>query len=118
MNLKQRSWRGFLAFLILPASLAQAGTLAGGQWQSASCGQMPNYAPFPALDSLPAYNMAVEQLNNQRQAAKTYLDCLSREANADNDAINRNVKQAYSATTAADSRAVSQLQAAEKRFNP
>jgi len=77
--------------LILTATLtgamhANAGTLANGHWSTAICGNKPD---SPVLDqsNIEAFNKSVAKVNAWQQQAKTYYECLVKEANTDNAII-------------------------------
>lgn len=63
-----------------------AGTLVNGSWVPAACGVKPNP---PSIDDKDAdtYNKSVVAINDWQQQAKTYFECLIKEANADNGVI-------------------------------
>jgi hypothetical protein len=79
--------RLFIAVLMcLAASAAHAGTLVNGNWTPAGCGVKPEAPTIDAQD-VDAYNKSVAAINEWQQQARTYYDCLIKEANADNAAI-------------------------------
>jgi len=75
------------------ADPAQAGTLANGAWTPGACGVKP--AP-PSIDdsTVEAFNASVAAINDWQQSAKTYFECLIKEANADNAVIAETANQA------------------------
>lgn len=77
----------FIAVLMCyTASAAQAGTLVNGNWAPAGCGVKPEAPAIDAKD-VDAYNKSVAAINDWQQQARTYFECLIKEANADNAAI-------------------------------
>ncbi len=67
-------------------SLANAGTMVNGNWVPADCGVKPE---VPSVDDkdVDAYNKSVAAINDWQQKARTYYECLIKEANADNNVI-------------------------------
>lgn len=65
---------------------ADAGTLSGGHWSAAGCGQEP--VP-PAIESsnADAYNRSLKRVREWQQKAQAYNNCVVQEANGDNEAI-------------------------------
>lgn len=76
----------FTLALLLVGATANAGALKNGKWTTSNCGAMPD---VPALDdsSVDAYNNTITATNMWQQQATAYLDCMVKEANADNNAI-------------------------------
>lgn len=76
------------AGLLLAAALnlAEAGMLAGGSWNPAHCGAEP---VKPELDdqNVEVFNKSVAAINAWQQQFHVYLECLIKEANADNALI-------------------------------
>lgn len=75
------------AFTALSSALnANAGTLINGKWTTPSCGVM---SPAPAVDSsgVDAYNRSLKQIREWQPQAQTYIECVVKEANADNATI-------------------------------
>lgn len=72
--------------LIVASTTANAGALRNGKWTTSNCGAMPD---VPAMDdsSVDAYNNTVNATNIWQQQATAYLECMVKEANADNKAI-------------------------------
>lgn len=76
-----------MTVILLPAaSPVNAGTLLNGGWKPNNCGIKPN-APIVDDSSVEAFNKSVTAINNWQQLAKTYFECLIKEANADNSVI-------------------------------
>ena len=76
-----------MSVILLPvAGSATAGTLLNGGWKPNSCGIKP-IAPTIDDSSVEAFNKSVAAINNWQQQAKTYFECLIKEANADNSVI-------------------------------
>lgn len=65
---------------------ANAGTLVSGNWVPAGCGVKPE-APVVDDKDADAYNKSVAAINDWQQKARTYYECLIKEANADNAVI-------------------------------
>jgi hypothetical protein len=65
---------------------ANAGTLANGKWTASGCGTI---AAAPAVDAggIDAYNRSLKQIREWQPQAQAYIDCIVKEANADNATI-------------------------------
>jgi hypothetical protein len=99
-----------IAFWVAQSAVsAYAGSLGGSEWKPSQCGQKP-VAPTVDDQSIDAFNRSVTAINDWHQQSKTYLECLIKEANADNkiiaDSANREQdsyqKQAAAISAAAD----------------
>ncbi|WP_051378638.1 hypothetical protein [Derxia gummosa] len=99
----------------LIATGASAGSLAGGDWQPSKCGARPEP---PALDlrNADAFNKSVDGVNTYRQAARTYLDCVVAEANADLQTVTRVAREAQQSARAAEDKIQADLRAANEKF--
>ncbi|MGR8930327.1 MAG: hypothetical protein ACU836_06770 [Gammaproteobacteria bacterium] len=83
-----KSFLGMVAItcVVMP-SFTSAGILNGSTWApSEACGAKPQ---APAIDdsSIDAYNKSVGAINEWQKKARTYYECLIKEANADNKII-------------------------------
>ena len=67
-------------------SPASAGTMVNGNWVPAGCGVKPE-VPLVDDKDVDAYNKSVAAINDWQQKARTYYECLIKEANADNNVI-------------------------------
>lgn len=76
-------WVWWVLSIALPA---HAGTLMNGGWSPTGCGDKPAPAALD-LSSTDAYNRSVKAVNAWQEQAQNRLDCLIKEANADNAAI-------------------------------
>jgi hypothetical protein len=87
---------------------AWAGTLDGSTWNPSQCGPKPTP---PALNArnIDAYNATVEQVNTYRKAARTHIDCLVREANADIKAITQSASTAQQSEREEDAKLLAEL---------
>lgn len=65
---------------------ADAGTLSGGRWSAAGCGQEPA-APAIESSSADAYNRSLKRAREWQQQAQAYNNCVVQEANGDNEVI-------------------------------
>ena len=74
--------------LLITAFAANAGTFEKGAWSASGCGAMPE-TPVVDSSSVDAFNRSVGKINEWQQQIQTYHDCMIKEANADNAAINR-----------------------------
>ena len=74
--------------LAAPVLTANAGALENGTWSASSCGAMPQ-APVVDSSSVDAFNKSVGKINDWQKQIQTYHDCMIKEANADNAAINK-----------------------------
>jgi len=77
--------------MILTATLtgamyANAGTIANGKWTPSNCGNPPE-TPVIEPSNVEAFNKSVAKVNAWQQQAKTYYECLVKEANTDNAII-------------------------------
>ncbi|WP_347989051.1 hypothetical protein [Methylomonas sp. AM2-LC] len=72
--------------LVQLSAFSYAGTVVNGNWTPSSCGEKP-IAPAIKDTDIDAFNASVESINNWQLKAKTYYDCLIKEANNDNSAI-------------------------------
>lgn len=103
----------FLMFLATAG--AQAGTVASGSWSPAGCGAKPE-APSLDLRNPDAYNKSVEGVNAYRKDIRTYLNCLTQEANADIQAVTRAANAAQQAAREADDKILADVKAADAKF--
>lgn len=85
------------AFAILALATAfdlSAGTLSGeGVWTPSGCGDHPPDPPALDQASLDAFNASLEAVIEWRRNAKTYYECLVKEANSDNAIIARTANE-------------------------
>ncbi|QFY44561.1 hypothetical protein F6R98_19615 [Candidatus Methylospira mobilis] len=65
---------------------ANAGTLANGKWTAPGCGTIPA-APAVDASGVDAYNRSLKQIREWQPQAQAYIDCIVKEANADNAII-------------------------------
>ncbi|MDD1620495.1 MAG: hypothetical protein LUQ11_03355 [Methylococcaceae bacterium] len=72
--------------MVYVSNPVSAGTLVNGNWAPAGCGVKPE-APVIDDKDVDAYNKSVAAINDWQQKARTYYECLIKEANADNSAI-------------------------------
>lgn len=101
-------------FMLL-ATTAHAGSLSNGQWAPAACGVKPE-APTLNLSNEDAYNKSVDGVNTYRLAARNYLDCLVKEANADIQSVTKQATAAQQATRDADDKIKADVKKAEEKF--
>lgn len=99
----------------LLTSLAQAGSIEQGVWTPTHCGEKP---AFPGLDlsSVDAYNQSVTQVNAYRKSIRVYLDCLTKEANADIQLITNAAAAQQHEGLNADAKILADVKAAEVKF--
>jgi hypothetical protein len=74
--------------LLITAFAANAGTFEKGAWSASGCGAMPE-TPVVDSSSVETFNRSVGKINEWQKQIQTYHDCMIKEANADNAAINR-----------------------------
>jgi predicted ATP-binding protein involved in virulence len=72
--------------LVQLSTFSYAGTIVNGNWTPTGCGQKP-IAPTIKDTDIDAFNASVESINNWQLKAKTYYDCLVKEANNDSSTI-------------------------------
>src|SRR5215216_2053058 len=70
------------------AFTAHAGVIGPEGWSPAGCGTMPQ-APIIDSSSADAFNKSIGTINEWQKQLQTYHDCMVKEANADNAAINK-----------------------------
>jgi hypothetical protein len=77
-----------VSVVLATALTASAGTFESGVWSASGCGAMPE---TPVVDSsnVDAFNRSVGKINEWQKRIQTYHDCMIKEANADNAAINK-----------------------------
>ncbi|MDD2722870.1 MAG: hypothetical protein PHH59_02450 [Methylovulum sp.] len=73
-----------------------AGTIKKGGWTANDCGDKP-VAPELDFESIDSYNESATAMNAWQKESAVYLECLSKEANADikqiTDAVNAQQKE-------------------------
>lgn len=81
------------ALLLAIQSVAQAGSLANGQWQARGCGNKP---PAPAINtqSVDDFNQSIKDINVWQAKVQDYYNCIVKEANADNEVIAKSANAA------------------------
>jgi hypothetical protein len=67
---------------------ANAGAFENGTWSATGCGTMPQ-TPVIDSSSVDTFNKSIGKINDWQKQIQTYHDCMIREANADNAAINK-----------------------------
>lgn len=67
--------------LLLTADMANAGIVSNGSWSPTCCGEKP-VAPAVNDSDIDAFNKSIESINAWKKSAKTYFDCLVKEANS------------------------------------
>ena len=75
-----------VGLLVCAASTSYAGSLSKDNWTPSGCGSLPA-TPVINDSSVDAFNKSVTEINNWQTTAKSYFECLVKEANADNSII-------------------------------
>lgn len=70
------------------AFTAQAGVIGPDGWTPAGCGAVPQ-TPVIDASNAEAYNKSIGTINEWQKQLQAYHDCMVKEANADNAAINK-----------------------------
>jgi hypothetical protein len=70
------------------AFTAQAGVIGPDGWAPAGCGAVPQ-TPVIDASNAEAYNKSIGTINEWQKQLQAYHDCMVKEANADNAAINK-----------------------------
>ncbi|MES1196862.1 MAG: hypothetical protein ABUL58_07955, partial [Steroidobacter sp.] len=79
--------------MLLIGTSATAGVIKDGVWTPTGCGIKPE-APVLNLRNDKSYNQSVNAVNVYQQNIRDYLECLTREANADIRAITESANAA------------------------
>lgn len=104
----------FGALLFLSAA-AQAGNLVNGAWSPSGCGPRPEPPPVDGKDDN-AYNQTVDAVNAYLPLLRTYVDCLTQEANADLKALTQSANAAQQAAVAAREKLIADVKAAQAKL--
>lgn len=112
LNLTRSALLGTLALI---AITAHAGALDNGQWRPSGCGAKPE-APTLNLKNVDVYNESVDGINAYNKAIRTYVDCLTQEANADLQAITTSANAAQADARATRERIQADIKTANEKF--
>lgn len=104
------------ALMCCSANPASAGILVNGNWVPAGCGAKPE-APHIDAKDVDAYNKSVAAINGWQQQARTYYECLIKEANADNATIADTANREQAAYRAAVEKIGLAVEAAKKKLD-
>ena len=99
----------------MAAGSAGAGTIDKGAWSPGVCGTRPE-APQLDLRNPDAYNKSIEGVNAYRLSIRTYLECLTNEANGDIQTITKSASDAQRAAREANEAILADVKAADKKF--
>lgn len=99
----------------LLSTTSLAGSVTDGHWQPASCGAPP-LAPALDLKDPDAYNRSLPGVNNYLQASRTYVECLTLEAQADIQAATRAAHAVQQAAREARDKILADVKAADTKF--
>jgi hypothetical protein len=104
------------AFATLAFGTAQAGTLTNGAWAPTGCGANPGAPPAFDGHSQASYTKSTKDFQPWQDKAKTYEQCASEEAKADQNAVVDGVNKAIQAINDASKNYVDQANAAMEKF--
>jgi hypothetical protein len=104
-----------LALLATTGPAAFAGTLSGSAWTASGCGAQP-VAPVVDLKNVDAYNASIERVNAYLPLLKTYIDCVTQEANGDLKAVSQSANASQAEAREAREKILSDVKAAEAKF--
>jgi hypothetical protein len=105
----------FLILVLATSSYVHAGTLIDGKWSLAACGNKPE-TPVINQTNVEAFNQSVAKINTWQQQAKTYYECLIKEANTDNALIADTANAAQAEYRATVERIGGEADAAKKKL--
>lgn len=101
--------------LLAAAPAAFTGTLSGSSWAATGCGAKP-MAPAVDLKNVDADNKSIERVNDFLPLLKTYVDCVTQEANGDLKSVSQSANAAQLEAREAREKIVADVKTAQEKF--